>query len=220
MKYLFLILIFCFQLFGAQKVNYLVAGNSNLKFWCEKGGSETFLNIMKLQYPDYLFGTIEYVHLSAVIADIDDGYSRYSRFISNIAGVNDTEIIGGLIMAYGFVEGRSKAEADSFEGNLKRFINTIRRVSGNNELPVFLNRYDKNVSAQEARGYQVFAVIVDSAIINTSKTMKHVYIFPLRYMPSQRYIANDHHYDSTGHWLAALQIPYIIQNYNEDFWFK
>lgn len=136
-----LLLFFCSSATDSTCIIYACNGHSNMKYFLSTGGEATFLNRMEAWYPGYRFKVIDGSHLSCKLSDIHGAY--VDSFVNRIERYSDTGIIAGLILMFGYVDGRDSASAYSFSSNMVKFISTVRTVAKCPYLPVFLCRYEK-----------------------------------------------------------------------------
>lgn len=204
--------------FDSNTITYLFNGHSNMKYCLSTGGDTIFLESMSAFYPDKKFKILDGSHLSCPLSDMGNGGPYLDKFKQRISEAKDSTMIGGCFLMFGFLDGRTDVEAKSFLTNMVHFISEVRQSANNPELPIFVCRYEKNVTATEAQHYRMYWQIIDASINKLPELLSHVYLFPLIEIPEKRFKINDHHNDPIGYKIIVQQWPSIIQIYNEDFW--
>lgn len=186
-----------------------------MQCFINRGGSEAFLSNMRGWYPNDKFNSVRFDFPSVPVSGMTRTEHRFKSFLDRIAQARDTSTIAGMIMMYGYLDGRNKQQAEAFCENFQLFVSEVRVAARNPTLPVFIDRAEYYATDNGAHWR-----IVDSIKNYLPFAMSHVYLFPYSYMPSGRMQPRDHHYDTLGHILAGNQLATMVQMYGEDWWVK
>lgn len=211
--------LFAFSVLAAcpDTIFYAFAGHSNMENFFRRGGEAAFEKTMTALYPDQYFGSIRCAFASTGPATMKKGEPRFDHFVRRIKSAGK---IGGLVLMYGFIEGKDSCAASSFFNDARRFISDIRDAADNASLPVFINRYEANNRKEASvRAYEKYSGKIDNSIEQLAESDRHCHLCPIRYMPAAHF-AENHHYDSIGQWIFGVQLPAIIQFKKEDWWIK
>jgi hypothetical protein len=176
-----------------------------------------FLKRMALLYPDYNFCGIKYAIHGMTIEDFltkTDG----NYIIDKINILKSKSIIGGVLLMFGFVEGKDVKMVQELDTKLKQLIDELREASGNKTLPFIFGRYEENNNKQ-VRYYNKYDDILVNKIQSLEKFDQYLKLTPIRPIPKQYYCDN-HHYTSEGYQIWANDAAAIIQLNNFDFWKK
>jgi hypothetical protein len=195
-------------------------GHSNLENFFRRGGDSVFIKGMSIRYPGYSFAFDRCAFSSTTSRSMRKGEDHFDRLIERINKYKATKIIGGIILMYGFIEGKDSSEAVNFEKETNRLLLDIRTACDNPKLPCLIGRYEKNWLFQpNTESYRKYASIVDSQINNFYFYNSLVIQIPIRYIAKENFYEGPH-YNENGQRIFAEDAVALIQFYDLDFWYK
>lgn len=207
---------------------FIFLGHSNMNSGCASIDVDTtygkygkfpalYLRQMSIRYPERSFSAICCNHLSQKVSDIKRGEARYNNLMAAISAARDTAIIGGVIMAFGFIEGKDSAEAYSFRNDLVLLLESIRMEAQNDSLSCIIFRYEKNNQGlSNVAQYSAYSDVIDREI-NSMRTYRNVALAPVRYLP-KRYYCENHHSNRDGYAILSQDMAVLYQINGFDFW--
>jgi hypothetical protein len=195
--------------------------NGNDKTISNHSGSVVlpFLKNMADRYPAYNFCGIKYGHACGQAFHIltEENHKRF--FVNKIAEMRRVSRIGGIMLMYGYIEGRYPEQIEPFGRNLATLIDSLRSLAGDPTLPVIIGRYELNGSLTEAAEYRRYDRYVVQQIESVPRVRQNVALAPFDYIPKEYYCDN-HHYTAEGYKMLADDACQIYENNGWDFWNK
>lgn len=183
--------------------------------YSSKGIVYPFLESMALRFPDRKFGACKYSYASAILADFKQGENHHDRMAKDIADLKGRVIFGGAICNYGFIEGKSKILAKSFGFDAMLFINELRRLTGNENLPVIWMRYEVNNLREDGiAAYRKYDVLIYENIESLLKS-PFIHLCPIKSLP-ENYYCDDHHNTAAGFEIMGQDIAALYQFFGYD----
>jgi hypothetical protein len=175
-----------------------------------------FLKRMALLYPEYNFCGVKYCINGMTIEDFlaskNDSY-----IINKIKILKKKSLIGGVLLMFGWDEGREIKKVQEIDVNLKHLIDKLRKASGNRTLPFIFGRYEKNGAKGAYAEYHRYDDILIDKIDSLETIDPYLKLTPIRPI-SKRCFCDDHHYTAKGYQMWADDAAAIIQINKFDFW--
>jgi hypothetical protein len=175
-----------------------------------------FLKRMALLYPERHFCGVKHTLNGMTIEEYPE--NQHDKFlIDKIKTLKKKSAIGGVLLMFGFDEGKDMKKVRKMDVHLKRLIDKIRKASGNPTLPFLFGRYEENSDKYRYKDYHQY----DDSLITTIEAFEtidpYLKLTPIRPI-SKSCFCDDHHYNAEGYQIWAHDAAAIIQMNNMDFW--
>lgn len=175
-----------------------------------------FLKRMALLYPDYHFCGVKYSSNGLTIEDFLTN-KRNKYIFDKLKTLKKKSIIGGVLLMFGFQEGKDIQKVQELDAKCKLLIDELRKASGNRTLPFIFGRYEENGAKILPHIYHRHDDILIKKIESLEKIDPYLKLTPIRPI-SKRCYCDDHHYTAEGYQIWADDAAAIIQINKFDFW--